>query len=105
MITVETAASLRDWSFENTVEKHGEADISEPLAELAAAIDGELHDRVESIELGASAPTFPRMDQESASIEQVIFHGLPLSPRRLPRGSVLGRRRRYLYTQLVCRSA
>jgi len=52
-----TAATLREWLFENAVEKHGESDISEPLAELAAAIDGELHEQAEAIELGATART------------------------------------------------
>ena len=55
----ETAATLREWLFENAVEKHGESDISEPLANLAAAIDGELHEQAEAIELGASARTTP----------------------------------------------
>jgi hypothetical protein len=53
----ETAATLREWLFEKAVEKRGESDISEPLAELAAAIDGELHEQAEAIELGASART------------------------------------------------
>ena len=53
----ETAATLREWLFENAVEKHGESDISEPLANLAAAIDGELHEQAEAVELGASART------------------------------------------------
>jgi len=55
----ETAAILREWLFENAVEKHGESDISEPLANLAAAIDGELHDQAEAVELSASARTTP----------------------------------------------
>jgi hypothetical protein len=65
-VNVETAATLREWLFENAVEKHGESDISEPLAELAAAIDGELHEQAESIELGASARTFPPANQDAS---------------------------------------
>ena len=49
----ETAATLREWLFENAVEKHGESDISEPLAELAAAIDGVLYEEAGAVELGA----------------------------------------------------
>lgn len=55
----ETAAIFREWLFHNAVEKHGESDISEPLAELAAAIDGELHEQAEAVELAASARTIP----------------------------------------------
>ena len=46
------AATLREWLFDPAVEKHGESDISEPLAKVAAAIHGELHEQAESIELG-----------------------------------------------------
>jgi hypothetical protein len=55
----ETAATLREWLFENAVEKHGESEIFEPLAELAAAIDGVLYEGAESVELGAWAQTVP----------------------------------------------
>jgi len=65
-VDVETAASLQEWLFENAVEKHGESDISEPLAELAAAIDGELHEQAESVELGASARTVPPADRDTS---------------------------------------
>ncbi|UPV76988.1 hypothetical protein M0R89_22320 (plasmid) [Halorussus limi] len=51
----ETAATLREWLFENAVEKHGESEIFEPLAELAAAIDGVLYEQAEAVELGAWA--------------------------------------------------
>ena len=53
----ETAATLRDWLFENAVETHGDSDISEPLAELAAAIDGVLDEGSAAVELGARAQT------------------------------------------------
>jgi hypothetical protein len=53
----ETAATLREWLFEHAVEKHGESEISEPLAELAAAIDGVLYEEAEAVELGAWAQT------------------------------------------------
>ena len=53
----ETAATLREWLFESAVEKHGESEISEPLAELAAAIDGVLYEEAEAVELGAWAQT------------------------------------------------
>ena len=53
----EAAATLREWLFENAVEKHGESEISEPLAELAAAIDGVLYEEAEAVELGAWAQT------------------------------------------------
>jgi len=62
----ETAATLREWLFEKAVAKHGESDISEPLAELAAAIDGELHAQAESIELGASARTIPPATRDAS---------------------------------------
>jgi hypothetical protein len=62
----ETAATLREWLFENAVEKHGESDISEPLANLAAAIDGELHEQAEAIELGASARTTPPTTRDAS---------------------------------------
>ncbi|GAA0275803.1 hypothetical protein [Halobacterium noricense] len=55
----ETAATLREWLFEKAVEKHGESDISEPLAELAAAIDGVLYEQAEAVELGVWAQTDP----------------------------------------------
>ena len=58
----ETAATLREWLFENAVEKHGESDISEPLAELAAAIDGALYEEVGDVELGAWAQTVGHRD-------------------------------------------
>ena len=57
----ETAATLREWLFENAVEKHGESEITEPLAELAAAIDGVLEDPAPSAPLttlGDSAIVF-----------------------------------------------
>ena len=53
----ETAATLREWLFESAVEKHGESEISEPLAELAAAIDSVLYEEAEAVELGAWAQT------------------------------------------------
>jgi hypothetical protein len=53
----ETAATLREWLFENAVEKHGESEISKPLAELAAAIDGVLYEQAEAVELGVWAQT------------------------------------------------
>jgi len=55
----EAAATLRELSFDPVAEKHGESDVSEPLAEVAAAIGGELHEQAESIEFGASARMFP----------------------------------------------
>lgn len=55
----ETATTHREWLLDKSVEKHGESDISNPLAELAAAIDGELHEQAESIELGDTARTVP----------------------------------------------
>jgi len=55
----ETAATLREWLFEHAVEKHGESEISEPLAELAAAIDGVLYGEAEAVELGVWAQTGP----------------------------------------------
>lgn len=62
----ETVATLREWLVENVVEKHGESDICEPLAELAAAIDGEHHAQAESIELGASAGAFPPANRDTS---------------------------------------
>ncbi|AHG05575.1 hypothetical protein HALDL1_00840 (plasmid) [Halobacterium sp. DL1] len=66
MVDRETAATLREWLFENAVEKHGESDISEPLANLAAAIDGELHEQAEAVELGASARTTPPTSRDAS---------------------------------------
>ena len=48
------AATLREWLFDPAIEKRGESYISKPLAEVAAAIDSELHEQAESIEFGAS---------------------------------------------------
>jgi hypothetical protein len=62
----ETAAALREWLFEKAVEKHGESDISEPLAELAAAVDGELYEQTEAVELGAWARTVPPADRDAS---------------------------------------
>jgi len=38
------AATLREWLFDPAIEKRGESYISKPLAEVAAAIDSELHE-------------------------------------------------------------
>ncbi len=62
----ETAATLREWLFEHAVEKHGESEISEPLAELAAAIDGVLYEGAAAVELGAWARTIPTADQDAS---------------------------------------
>jgi hypothetical protein len=62
----DTAATLREWLFEKAVEKHGESEISEPLAELAAAIDGELYEQAEAVELGAWARTVPPTDRDAS---------------------------------------
>ena len=60
------AATLREWLFDPAVEKHGESNISEPLAEAAAAIHGGLHEQAESIELGTRAQTVPPIDQDAS---------------------------------------
>lgn len=64
----ETAATLREWLFENAVEKHGETEISEPLAELAAAIDGVLYEEAEAVELGAWAQTDPLGHRDTSHV-------------------------------------
>ena len=68
-VDIETAATLREWLFENAVEKHGESDISKPLAELAAAIDGVLYDEAGAVELGAWAQTAPPGHRNTSDID------------------------------------
>ncbi|AZH27296.1 hypothetical protein [Haloplanus aerogenes] len=65
----ETAATLREWLFEKAVEKHGESEISEPLAELAAAIDGVLYEQAEAVELGAWAQTDPLGHRDTSHVD------------------------------------
>lgn len=65
----ETAATLREWLFENAVEKHGESEISEPLAELAAAIDGALYEEAEAVELGAWARAGPLGHRDTSRVD------------------------------------
>jgi hypothetical protein len=65
-VNVATAASLREWLFETAVGNHDDSTIAEPLAELAAAIDGELREQAESVELSASARTVPPTDRPTS---------------------------------------
>jgi len=65
----ETAATLREWLFENAVEKHGEPEISETLVDLAAAIDGVLYEETEAIELGAWAQTVPPSHRTASHVD------------------------------------
>ena len=65
----ETAGTLREWLFENAVEKHGESEISEPLAELAAAIDGVLYEQAEAVELGVWAQTDPLGHRDTSHVD------------------------------------
>ena len=65
----ETAATLREWLFEHAVEKHGESEISEPLAELAAAIDGALYEEAEAVELGAWARAGPLGHRDTSRVD------------------------------------
>ncbi|WP_353635415.1 hypothetical protein ABSL23_16225 (plasmid) [Halobacterium sp. NMX12-1] len=65
----ETAATLREWLFEHAVEKHGESEISEPLAELAAAIDGVLYEQAEAVELGAWARAGPLGHRDASHVD------------------------------------
>ena len=65
----ETAATLREWLFEHAVEKHGESEISEPLAELAAAIDGVLYEEAEAVELGAWAQSVPPSHRDASHVD------------------------------------
>ncbi|QIO20853.1 hypothetical protein [Haloarcula sp. JP-L23] len=58
----ETAAVFRDWLFETGVKNHAKPQIADPLAELAAAIDGELHDSTEYVAISASTTAFPPTD-------------------------------------------
>jgi hypothetical protein len=64
-LDVETAAAFRDWLFETGVKNHAEPQIAEPLAELAAAIDGELHDSTEYVAITASTTAFPPNDHST----------------------------------------
>jgi len=66
----ETAATLREWLFEHAVEKHGESEISEPLAELAAAIDGVLYEEAAAVELGAWAQTGPLGHRDASHVDE-----------------------------------
>lgn len=65
----ETAATLREWLFENAVENHGESEISEPLAELAAAIDGALYEEAGAVELGAWAQMSPPGHRDTSHVD------------------------------------
>ncbi|MFC6893762.1 hypothetical protein [Halopenitus salinus] len=64
-LDVETATAFRDWLFETGVENHNDPQIANPLAELAAAIDGELHDGTEYVAISASTTAFPPNDQRT----------------------------------------
>jgi hypothetical protein len=64
-LDVETATAFRDWLFETGVENHAEPQIANPLAELAAAIDGELHDSTEYVAISASTTAFPPTDRSA----------------------------------------
>ena len=65
----ETAATLREWLFEHAVEKHGESEIFEPLAELAAAIDGVLYEQAEAVELGVWPQTDPLGHRDTSHVD------------------------------------
>jgi hypothetical protein len=62
-IDVETATAFRDWLVETGIENHADPQIADPLAELAAAIDGELHDGTEYVAISASTTAFPPNDR------------------------------------------
>lgn len=62
-LDIETATAFRDWLFETGIENHAEPQIADPLAELAAAIDGELYDSTECVAISASTTAFPLDDQ------------------------------------------
>ena len=64
-LDVETATAFRDWLFETGVENHTDPQIANPLAELAAAIDGELHDSTEYVAISASTTAFPPTDHSA----------------------------------------
>lgn len=64
-LDVETATAFRDWLFETGVENHNDPQIANPLAELAAAIDGELHDSTEYVAISASTTAFPPTDHSA----------------------------------------
>ncbi|MFD1600661.1 hypothetical protein ACFSBX_17110 [Halobellus rarus] len=65
----ETAATLREWLFESAAEKHGESEISEPLAELAAAIDGVLYEEAKAVELGAWTQTVSPSHRDASHVD------------------------------------
>jgi len=73
----ETAATLREWLFDRAVEEHGESEISETLAELAAAIDGILYEEAEAVELGVWARTVPPTDRDTLQVD-----GSPINEHR-----------------------
>jgi len=64
-LDVETATAFRDWLFETGVKNHTDPQIANPLAELAAAIDGELHDSTEYVSMSASTTAFPPTDHSA----------------------------------------
>ena len=59
---VETATAFRDWLFETGVENHAEPQTADPLAELAATIDGELLNSTEYVAISASTTAAPPTD-------------------------------------------
>jgi hypothetical protein len=67
----ETAATLREWLFENAVEKYGESEISDPLAELAAAIDAVLYEEAKAVELSAWAQTVPPGHRAASHVDGI----------------------------------
>jgi len=87
-LDVETATAFRDWLFETGVENHAEPQIANPLAELAAAIDGELHDSTEYVAISALTTAFPPTDH-SAGVDDAgsATHQESAEPTR-PAGAV-----------------
>ena len=71
MLVVETAAAFRNWLSETGVENHAEPQIANPLAELAAVIDGELPDPAEYIVISASATAVSLTDHRLSSLKSV----------------------------------
>jgi hypothetical protein len=69
-LNVETAIAFRDRLFKIGLKNHAEPQIATPLAELAAATDGELHDSTECVAISAATTVVPPTDH-SAGVNDV----------------------------------
>jgi len=81
-IDAETAADLREWLWSLNHDFEDEfplppTDVTDCLAEIAAAIDGQLGENTKQVEISASRTTFPTRDlwsQSPPSYDPVEYH-------------------------------